>query len=67
MTQFAQPNAREIRQAYRLSEVKLAALLGIGVQTLQSWERERQHPQGPSRVLPQVAAKDPRAVLDAVR
>jgi putative transcriptional regulator len=56
-----------IREKYGLSQAKFAALLGISVRTLQNWEQGRRQPQGPARVLLKVAARHPRAVLDAVR
>ena len=62
-----EPDVAAIREEYSLSQAKFAALLGISVRTLQNWEQGRRHPQGPARVLLRVAARHPRAVLDAVK
>jgi putative transcriptional regulator len=62
-----QPDARQIRDQYGLSQNEFAALLGISVATLRNWEQGRRTPEGPARVLLQVAAKHPKAVWDVVR
>ena len=61
------PNIRQIRTNYQLSQGQFAALLGISVGTLRNWEQGRRTPDGPARVLLQVAAKHPEAVWDVVR
>ena len=61
-----EPNAREIRQLYGLSQEKFAKLMGISVATLRNWEQGRRQPEGPAKVLLRVAAKHPEAVLDVV-
>ncbi|MDX1428713.1 MAG: helix-turn-helix domain-containing protein [Rhodothermales bacterium] len=61
------PDVAAIRGHYGLSQAKFAALLGISVRTLQNWEQGRRQPQGPARVLLQVAAEHPNALLDLVR
>jgi putative transcriptional regulator len=55
-----------IREGYKLSQTRFAALLGISVKTLRNWEQGRRTPAGPARVLLQVAAKHPDAVWDVV-
>jgi len=60
------PNVREVREAYGLSQTRFAALMGISVATLRNWEQGRRQPEGSARVLLQVVAKHPEAVLDAV-
>ena len=60
------PNIKRIRAGYGLSQDEFAGLLGISVEILQNWERGRRAPNGPARVLLQVAAKHPAAVWDAV-
>lgn len=64
---FETPDVAALRHEFGLSQAKFAALLGISVRTLQNWEQGRREPQGPARVLLRVAAKHPRAVLDAVK
>ncbi len=61
------PNVKRIRAGYQLSQTEFAALLGISVKTLQNWEQGRRKPEGPARVLLQVAAKHPEVVWDVVR
>ena len=60
------PNVREVREAYGLSQTRFAALMGISVATLRNWEQGRRQPEGSARVLLQVVAKHPEAVLDTV-
>jgi putative transcriptional regulator len=61
------PNIKRIRSKYDLSQDQFAALLGISVATLRNWEQGRREPEGPARVLLQVAARHPDAVWDVVR
>ena len=61
------PDVKRIRANYQLSQKEFAALLGISVATLRNWEQGRRTPEGPARVLLQVAAKHPDAVWDVVR
>ncbi len=63
----AGPNVKRIRTNYQLSQNEFAALLGISVKTLRNWEQGRRKPEGPARVLLQVAAKHPNVVWDVVR
>ncbi len=64
---LAGPDVKRIRANYELSQSEFAAMLGISVATLQNWEQGRRTPEGPARVLLQVAAKHPDAVWDVVR
>ena len=59
-------DVRRIRDGYKLSQREFAALLGISTSTLQNWEQGRRAPEGPAKVLIQVAAKHPDAILDVV-
>ena len=61
------PDVADLRERYGLSQSKFAALLGISVRTLQNWEQGRRQPQGPARVLLQVASEHPDALLDLVK
>jgi putative transcriptional regulator len=60
-------DVKRIREAFKLSQSEFAAVLGISIKTLQNWEQGRRAPQGPARVLLQVAARHPEAVWDVVR
>ena len=60
-------DVRLVRERYGLTQSKFAALMGISVGTLRNWEQGRRQPEGSARVLLQVVAHHPDAVLDAVR
>jgi putative transcriptional regulator len=62
-----EPDVKEIRERYNLSQGQFASLLGISVKALQNWGQGRRIPRGPARVLLQVATKHPEAVWDVVR
>ena len=64
--EFSDPDVRAIREQYGLTQDKFASLIGISVKTLRNWEQGRRKPEGAARVLLQVAAKHPEAVLDVV-
>ena len=63
---FEDPDIRSLREKYGLSQTKFAALMGVSVGTLRNWEQGRRKPEGSARVLLQVVAKHPEAVLDVV-
>ena len=60
------PDIKNIRNGFGLTQEQFAAMLGISVRTLRNWEQGRRVPEGPARVLLQVAARHPEAVLDVV-
>jgi putative transcriptional regulator len=60
------PNIKRLRANYQLSQAQFAALFGISVGTLRNWEQSRRTPEGPARVLLQVAEQHPQAVWDVV-
>ncbi|MGH7698948.1 MAG: NadS family protein [Gemmatimonadales bacterium] len=66
VTHGAIPDVRALRAHFKLSQPKFAALLGISVGTLRNWEQRRRAPEGPARVLLQIAARDPQTVLATV-
>jgi putative transcriptional regulator len=61
------PDVKRIRANYKLSQGEFARMLGISVATLRNWEQGRRTPEGPARILLQVAAKHPEALWDVVR
>lgn len=63
---FDNPDPKSIRVSLGLSQNKFAKLLGISVSTLQNWEQGRRKPEGPAKILLNVAAKYPDAVLNTV-
>jgi putative transcriptional regulator len=64
---FEEPDVREIRAHFGLTQERFANLIGISVGTLRNWEQGRRRPEGAARVLLQVAARHPEAVIDALR
>ena len=63
---FENPDPKQIREKLGLSQNKFARLLGISTSTLQNWEQGRRKPEGPAKILLNVAAKYPDAVLNTV-
>jgi putative transcriptional regulator len=55
-----------IRAKLRLSQQAFSHAFGISTATLRNWEQGRRQPTGAARVLLRVAAKHPKAVLEAV-
>jgi putative transcriptional regulator len=66
-TVVERPDVSQIRAHLQLSQRQFAALLGISVATLRNWEQGRRMPEGPARILLQVAARHPEVVWDVVR
>jgi len=61
------PDVATLRDSFKLSQVKFAALLGISVDTLQNWEQHRRRPEGPAKVLLRVAAAHPEVLPATAR
>lgn len=55
------------RKSTGLSQDKFAHMFGISPATLKKWEQGQRHPRGPALVLLNVIAKEPKAVLRALR
>lgn len=55
-----------IRTKLSLSPKAFSSAFGISPATMRNWEQGRRKPTGAARVLLRVAAKHPKAVLDAV-
>lgn len=64
---FNEPDVRALRESYRLSQAKFAALMGISAATLRNWEQGRRKPEGSAQVLLRVVERHPEAVLDVAR
>lgn len=56
-----------IRAKLRLTQTAFSTAFGISPATLRNWEQGRRQPTGAARILLRVAAKHPKAVLEAVR
>jgi len=63
---FRSDDIRAIRAKLGLSQSEFALLIGVSVATLQNWEQGRRQPEGPARALLRIAAKNPKAVLEAL-
>ena len=57
---------RKIRRQFKQSQREFALMIGVSVDTLQNWEQSRRVPVGPARALLTVAAKNPKAVFEAL-
>lgn len=58
---------KAIRRKLHVSQTQFATLIGVSAATLRNWEQGRTYPEGAARVLLRVAARRPRAILDALR
>lgn len=63
---FENPDPKIIREQLGLSQIKFAKLLGISTSTLQNWEQGRRKPDGPAKVLLNVAARYPEAIFNTI-
>jgi putative transcriptional regulator len=66
VTEFHPADVRAIRTKLGKSQAEFALMIGVSVATLQSWEQGRRQPDGPARALLRVAARSPKAVVDAL-
>ncbi len=57
---------RSIRKELHASQRQFAHLIGVSTDTLQNWEQGRREPDGPAKALLRVAARNPKAVLEAL-
>lgn len=60
---FENPNPKEIRANLALTQEKFASLLNISVHTLRNWEQGRRSPDGPAKVLLNIANNYPEVLL----
>ncbi len=66
VTEFAEPQVKEIREQTGLSQVRFAALIGVSKRTLENWEQGRRHPTGPAKALLRIVKSDPEHALKAL-
>ena len=52
-----------LRRFLGLTQKHFASRIGISIDTLQNWEQDRRHPDGPAKALLRILAKHPRLVL----
>ena len=62
---FVRARLREVRGEKTITE--FAKLLGVSERTLENWEQGRSKPSGAARSLLHIAARNPKAVLEALR
>jgi len=65
--EFTAVDVKGLRAKVGMSQNEFASAFGISVATLRHWERCDRTPQGPALVLLNVVAKEPQAVLRALR
>ena len=61
-----EPDPKQIRSKMSLTQEQFASLMNISVYTLRNWEQGRRHPEGPARVLLNVANNHPEVLLEMV-
>ena len=66
VTEFAEPQVKEIREQTGLSQVRFAAMIGVSKRTLENWEQGRRHPTGPAKALLRIVKQDPESALKAL-
>ena len=64
--EFKPAAVRRVRQKLGKSQTDFAMMIGVSVATLRNWEQGRRVPDGPARALLKVAAKNPKAVAEAL-
>jgi len=65
--EFTSLDVKNIRAKIGMTQNEFALAFGISVSTLRHCERGDRTPQGPALVLLNVVAKEPQAVLNALR
>lgn len=65
--EFNAIDVKNLRAKIGMSQHEFASLLGVSLTTLRHWERGDRSPHGPALVLLNVVAKEPQAVLRALR
>ena len=58
-----EPNAKEIRKKFNLTQNEFASMLNISVATLRNREQGRRRPEGLARVLLNVANSNPEVLM----
>ncbi|MCK9337140.1 MAG: helix-turn-helix domain-containing protein [Arcobacteraceae bacterium] len=61
-----EPSPKEIRTKMSLSQEQFATLMNISVHTLRNWEQGRRQPEGPAKVLLNVANNHPEVLMEMV-
>jgi len=65
-TVFEPEDVKAVRASLGASQSEFALMIGVSVATLQNWEQGRRTPDGPALALLRVAARNPKAVAEAL-
>ena len=65
-TTFEPTDVQAVRAKLGASQTEFALLIGVSVATLRNWEQGRRTPDGPALALLRVAARNPKAVVEAL-
>ena len=63
---FAPADVQAIRAKLGTSQTEFALMIGVSVATLRNWEQGRRTPDGPALALLRIAARNPKAVIEAL-
>ena len=66
-TTFRPTDVQTVRATLGASQAEFALMIGVSVATLRNWEQGRRTPEGPALALLRVAARNPKAVVEALR
>jgi putative transcriptional regulator len=65
-TRFRPTDVQAVRAKLGASQAEFALMIGVSVSTLRNWEQGRRKPDGPALALLRVAARNPKAVIEAL-
>lgn len=65
-TAFRRTDVQAVRAKLGASQAEFALMIGVSVATLRNWEQGRRTPDGPALALLPVAARNPKAVIEAL-
>jgi putative transcriptional regulator len=65
-TVFHPTDVQAVRAKLGVSQSEFALMIGVSVGTLRNWEQGRRTPDGPALALLRVAARNPKAVVQAL-
>jgi putative transcriptional regulator len=65
-TVFKPEDVKAIRASLGASQSEFALMISVSVATMQNWEQGRRTPDGPALSLLRVAARNPKAVAEAL-
>lgn len=66
VTTFHPTDVQGVRAKLGASQPEFALMIGVSVGTLRNWEQGRRIPEGPALALLRVAARNPKAVVEAL-